>query len=393
MARAILIILDGVGVGRAPDAAQYGDEGSDTLGNLARQQGGLTLPALQSLGLGNLHDIEGLPPVPRPRAGHGRLREVSAGKDSTTGHWELMGLVTETPFPTYPDGFPPEVMAEFERRVGRGWLGNKAASGTAIIQELGDEHVRTGKPIVYTSADSVFQIAAHEEVIPLADLYAICEDAREMLIGKHRVSRVIARPFLGGDGVYERTPNRHDYSVAPGKGLILDTLRQSGVHVETIGKIYDLYAGQGIDATVKSRNNAEGMRLLTERCAAASDRSFVMCNLVDFDMLWGHRNNPDGMAEGLRVFDAWLPGFLDTLHPGDLLLITADHGNDPTTPSTDHSREEVPLLALLVGADGGPDLGVRTSFADLGATVTEFFGAERPDRGTSFLTALQGGTP
>ncbi len=389
MATAILIILDGVGVGRAPDAAAYGDQGSDTLGNLARHLGEIDLPNLRSLGLGNLHDIPGIPPVDAPRAGHGRMREISAGKDSTTGHWELMGLVTAEPFPTYPDGFPPEVMTEFTRRTGRRWLGNVAASGTVIINELGDEHVRTGDVIVYTSADSVFQIAAHEEVVALDELYRICETSRQLLEPPNQVSRVIARPFLGANGEYTRTTNRHDYSVPPGPDLVLHDLRDAGVHVATIGKIYDLYAGHGIDSKVKSRDNAEGMRLLAEQYRDAAGSTFIMVNLVDFDVLWGHRNDPEGMAGGLRIFDAWLGGFLDDLREGDLVMITADHGNDPTTPSTDHSREEVPLVALL-GGGTGCDLGLRTSFADLGATVAEFFGADTPICGTSFLADLGG---
>ncbi len=390
MARAILIILDGVGVGGAHDAAAYGDEGSDTLGNLARHCGGLALPTLAALGLGNLHEIAGVPPAARPLAGHGRLREVSAGKDSTTGHWELMGLITREPFPTYPHGFPADLMAAFTRATGHGWLGNVAASGTAIIQQYGDEHVHTGKLIVYTSADSVFQIAAHEDVVPLAELYRVCETARALLVPPHQVSRVIARPFRGGSGTYERTPNRHDYSVPPGDGLVLPRLQQRGVHVQAIGKIYDLFAGRGIDATVASRNNEEGMRLLAELYPAAADPSFLMVNLVDFDMLWGHRNDPAGMAAGLRSFDDWLAGFLPGLQAGDLLLITADHGNDPTTPSTDHAREEVPVLAVLGGRTAaGPELGRRETFADLGATVAAFFGAEPPADGTSFLDALR----
>jgi phosphopentomutase len=389
MARAILIILDGLGVGRAPDAAAYGDEGSDTLGNLARHCGGLALPTLTSLGLGNLHAIAGVPAVAHPLAAHGRLRPVSAGKDSTTGHWELMGLVTHEPFPTYPEGFPPEVMAEFSRRTGHGWLGNVAASGTGILEALGDEHVRTGKLIVYTSADSVFQIAAHEEIVPLAELYRVCEVARALLVPPHEVSRVIARPFVGQSGAWERTANRHDYSVVPGDGLVLRALRRAGVQVHAIGKIHDLYAGQGIDHSQPSRNNAEGMQRLAASYATAPQRSLLMVNLVDFDMLWGHRNDPAGMAAGLGAFDAWLADFLPTLAAGDLLLITADHGNDPTTPSTDHSREEVPLLAVLAPPGSAPaDLGLRPSFADLGATVAAFFGAEPPPHGTSFLAAL-----
>ncbi len=392
MARAILIILDGVGVGGAPDAGRYGDAGSDTLGNLARHEGGLTLPTLQRLGLGNVHDILGVPPAARPLAGHGRLREVSAGKDSTTGHWELMGLVTETPFPTYPDGFPTELLAEFSRRTGHGWLWGKPASGTAIIEQLGDEHVDTGKLIVYTSADSVFQIAAHEDVVPLAELYRVCEVARELLQPPHGVSRVIARPFAGARGAYQRTPNRRDFSLAPGPDLVLHALRAAGVRVQTIGKIRDLYAGAGIDDGVKSPDNAAGMRLLQERYPQAPRPALLMVNLVDFDMLWGHRNDPQGMAGGLRAFDDWLAGFLPRLDAGDLVIITADHGNDPTTASTDHSREEVPLLAWVGdGAAPGPDLGRRSTFADVGATVADFFGVPVRTPGTSFLTPLRTG--
>jgi phosphopentomutase len=390
VARAILIILDGIGVGQAPDAADYGDAGSDTLGNLARHMDGLELPALAELGLGNLHRIDGLPPRKRPLAGHGRMREISAGKDSTTGHWELMGIVTTEPFPTYPDGFPPELMQAFTRATGYGWLGNVAASGTQIIRELGDEHVRTGKLIVYTSADSVFQIAAHEDVVPMDELYRVCEATRRLLVPPHHMSRVIARPFRGGGGSYERTPHRHDYSLPPGDDLVLHALRRRGVFVQTIGKVYDLYAGQGIDATIGSSCNEQGMQHLAELYGSVQDPSFLIVNLVDFDMLWGHRNDPEGMAAGLREFDAWLAGFLPGLKDGDLLLITADHGIDPTTPGTDHTREEVPVLAYLAkGRYPGPDLGRRETFADLGATVAQFFGADRPAQGTSFLDALR----
>ena len=392
MARAILIVLDGLGVGGAPDADRYGDTGSDTLGNMAAGTGGLAVPNLASLGLGNLHTIAGVAPVPHPRASWGRLQEVSAGKDSTTGHWELMGLVTAEPFPTYPDGFPPEVLAEFTRLSGWGVLGNKAASGTAIIAELGDEHLATRKLIVYTSADSVFQIAAHDAVCPLEELYRVCEVARAMLVPPHAVSRVIARPFTGPSGAFERTAFRHDYSVAPPPGLVLPRLQQAGVAVRSIGKIYDLYAGVGIDETFTSHGNAEGMARLDELCARPVDGpELILLNLVDFDMLWGHRNDPAGMKRGLEEFDAWLGGFLQRQPPGELLVITADHGNDPTTPSTDHSREQVPLLARLVGSEPGVPLGVRRGFMDVAATYADFFGAPAPRKGVSFLPDLSKG--
>jgi len=389
MARAVLIILDGVGIGGAPDAAAYGDDGSDTLGNLARAVGGLELPVLASLGLGNCHEILGVGPAAQPRAGYGALREISAGKDSTTGHWELMGVVTATPFPTYPQGFPSEVMTAFREATGLDFLGNLAASGTEIIQRLGDEHVRTGKPIVYTSADSVFQIAAHEDVIPLPELYDICEASRRLLVPPHQVSRVIARPFRGGAGRYERTPNRRDFSVVPPPHLVLHALRKVGVEVVTVGKIFDLYAGQGIDRALGSKSNTEGLRVLEEQYAARSaDPALIMLNLCDFDTLWGHRNDPEGFRDGLVVFDRWLAGFLEVLAAGDLLLLTADHGNDPTTPSTDHSREQVPLLACLGGNSRGVNLGRRETFADVGTTLAEHFHAPAPRCGSSFLPAL-----
>jgi len=391
MARAILIVLDGLGVGGAPDAEAYGDAGSDTLANMARQVGGLNVPNLASLGLGNLHTIDGVAPAAHPRAGYGRLQEISAGKDSTTGHWELMGLEIPVPFPTYPDGFPDDVLAEFTRLTGYGVLGNKAASGTAIIAELGDEHLATGKLIVYTSADSVFQIAAHDQVCDLDELYRVCEIAREMLQEPHQVSRVIARPFTGPAGAYERTPYRHDYSVPPPDGLLLPKLQAHQVKVMSIGKIYDLYAGQGIDESFKSRNNAEGMAELERLYGTdTQDPALILLNLVDFDMLWGHRNDPEGMRKGLEVFDVWLGGFLDTLQAGDLLLMTADHGNDPTTPSTDHSREHVPLLAYMPGAPAGQDLGLRLGFMDLAATLAEFFTLPPLPKGRSFLSLVNG---
>jgi len=392
MAKAILIILDGMGVGNAPDAAEYGDAGSNTLANMAANVGGLRVPTLERLGLGNIEPIAGVKPVPSPAASYGRLQEVSAGKDSTTGHWELMGLVTEVPFPTYPDGFPDEVIEEFTRLTGYGVLGNKAASGTDIIRELGDEHRSTGKLIVYTSADSVFQIAAHDDVCCLEELYRVCEIARGMLKPPHQVSRVIARPFTGPPGAYERTPYRHDYALDPPPGLILPPLQAHGVKVMSVGKIYDLYNGVGIDETFPSRSNAEGMKqLATLQAADQGSDTLLLLNLVDFDMLWGHRNDPVGMKEGLELFDRWLEDFLGELEAGTLLLMTADHGNDPTTPSTDHSRERVPLLAYLAGGPAGCDLGTRVGFMDLAATVAEFFGGPPPRKGTSFLSDIRKG--
>ncbi len=389
MATAILIILDGLGVGGAPDAESYGDLGSDTLGNMARQVGGLDIPNLAALGLGNIHSIQGVTPAPTPRGAYGRLQEISAGKDSTTGHWELMGLVTEVPFPTYPDGFPPDVLAEFTARTGYGVLGNKAASGTAIIEELGDEHLATGKVIVYTSADSVFQIAAHDQVCDLEELYRICEISREMLCPPHEVSRVIARPFTGRSGAFARTAFRHDYSVDPPPGLLLPALQAHGVEVSSIGKIYDLYNGLGIDHAHTSRSNAEGMKNLADLYASHSDQPrLLLLNLVDFDMLWGHRNDPEGMKNGLEEFDVWLGPFLATMRNDDLLLMTADHGNDPTTVSTDHSREQVPLLAYRSGCTGGQNLNVRLGFMDMGATIADYFGCAAPARGQSFLTDM-----
>ncbi len=390
---AVVIILDGVGVGALPDAAAYGDEGSDTLGNTARAVGGLRLPVLGGLGLGNLHRIQGVPPVARPAAGWGRLREVSAGKDSTTGHWELMGVITPEPFPTYPDGFPAELLDAFSAATGHGWLGNVAASGTEIIARLGDQHLATGKPIIYTSADSVFQIAAHEDVIPLPELYRICEVSRRLLQPPHQVSRVIARPFAGGSGAYARTAGRRDYSIEPPDSLLLPVLAARGVEVVAIGKVFDLFAGKGVTSKIAAAGNAAGMAALE----AAYPRHgagpvLLLLNLVDFDMLWGHRNDPEGMARELQTFDGWLGKFLPRLAAGDLLLITADHGNDPTTPSTDHAREWTPLLALLGDAPPpGPALGARETFADVAATLAEFFAAPPPPAGRSFLAPLRAG--
>ncbi len=389
MGHAILIILDGVGVGALPDAGDYGDLGHDTLAHTATAVGGLHLPNLGRLGLGNLHTVEGVPPADSPRGAYGRLNEISKGKDSTTGHWELMGVVTEVPYPTYPQGFPAEVLDPFTAAVERGVLGNKAASGTHIIQELGDEHVQSGDLIIYTSADSVFQIAAHEDVVPLEELYRICQIARDQLVAPHGVSRVIARPFIGTSGKYERTPNRRDFSVEPPEGLVLAGLTEAGIPVHAIGKIADLYAHKGITHTVVSKSNAQGMEAMTRLYAELDDDpALVLLNLVDFDMLWGHRNNPEGMARDLEAFDRWIGGFVDGLAADDLLIMTADHGNDPTTTSSDHSREYVPLIVVRGGRDLGVDLGIRSTFADVGATFCEYFGHQAPAHGQSFLPEL-----
>jgi phosphopentomutase len=377
--RACVIVLDAVGAGELPDAAGYGDEGSDTLGNVAKAVGGLDLPSMEALGLGNVEPLEGCPPQPGAPAVAGRLIERSKGKDTTTGHWELMGIVTAQPFPTYPHGFPHDVIDPFMHRTGRGVLGNKPASGTEIIQELGEEHQRTGKWIVYTSADSVFQIAAHEETIPLEELYEGCRIAREILTGKHAVGRVIARPFVGEPGNYTRTPNRHDFSLKPRQPNYLTLLRESGVKVYGVGKIGDIFAGQDIDESFPTKSNIDGIQR-TEQLLRDLDDGFVFVNLVETDMLWGHRNDPVNFHRCLQDFDRRLPDLLDTLRPGDLLIITSDHGCDPTTPSTDHSREHAMFLAYVEGrnASGRVHAG---EFADVGATVNTWLNGKAPSRG------------
>ncbi|MFN0152305.1 MAG: phosphopentomutase [bacterium] len=396
--RFVVIVLDGVGAGAAPDAAEYGDLGSNTLGNLSRVVGGLRLPNFQSLGLGNLLDIAGVPPSLAPRASFGRMRERSHGKDTTSGHWEMAGCVVDRAFPTYPNGFPREVLEPFEAAIGRGVLANRAASGTAIIEEFGDEHRRTGKPIVYTSADSVFQIAAHEEVIPVKELYAICQTARGILTGPHAVGRVIARPFAGESGAYARTPRRHDFSLPPLSPTICEVLEAAHVPVWGVGKIPDIFAGRGITCSLGGKSNAECLDATLDGLAEL-ERGFLFTNLVETDMLWGHRNDTAGYARALEEIDARVPALIDALGPGDRLVFTADHGCDPTTPSTDHSRELVPLLFIGGAAtprgieDGsarastpiGRDLGLRDTFADLAATIADFFAVRNPGPGRSFL--------
>ncbi len=385
--RVILIVLDSVGAGEAPDAAAYGDAGSNTLGHIAEALGGLNLPNLQKMGLGNILPLRGVAPQAAPKAAFGRMQEVSCGKDTTAGHWELAGTPLLRPLPTYPDGFPASLLAEFERRIGRGTLGNVPASGTVIIQELGEEHMRTGQPIVYTSADSVFQIAAHEQVIPPEQLYEMCGSARRLLVGEHGVGRVIARPFVGEPGHFSRTERRRDFSLLPPDGNLLAAVQAAGLPVVAIGKIHDIFADQNIDFSYPTSDNADGM----VKILAAVDKhsaGLIWANLVDFDMLYGHRNDAAGYGAALEAFDAWLPRLLAALRPADLLLITADHGNDPTTPSTDHSREYVPVLAYGEPAAAGIDLGVRSCFADLGATAAEYLGAPELPAGRSFLADI-----
>ncbi|MDP2998797.1 MAG: phosphopentomutase [Bryobacterales bacterium] len=383
--RIVWVVLDSVGVGEMPDAANYGDAGSDTIGNIARARP-LALPNLCRLGLANIRPIMGLAADPEPLGCYGRAALASPGKDTTTGHWEMAGIHLDHPFPLYQDGFPPEVMDQFERLAGRKSLGNIPASGTEIIAQLGEEHMRTGAPIVYTSADSVFQIAAHEEVIPLAELYRMCEIARRILRGPHEVGRVIARPFVGAPGAFRRTTNRHDYAVPAPAGMLLDRLAERGVTVASVGKIYDIFLGRAIGPHVRTKSNAEGMSNTLEMMDAV-EAGLIFTNLVDFDMLYGHRNDVEGYARALEEADAWIARLLASLRPRDLAIFTADHGCDPTTPSTDHTREYVPVLAFGPGARHGVNLGTRASLADMGQTIAENFGA-RIENGTSFLEAV-----
>src|SRR5262245_41250568 len=380
MPRACVIVLDAVGAGALPDAAEYGDEDSDTLGNVARAVGGLDLPSLEALGLGNVEPLAGCPPQSGAPAVAGRLVERSKGKDTTTGHWELMGVVTPVPFPTYPHGFPDEVIDPFMNRTGRGGPGNKAASGTEIIQERGEEHQETGKWIVYTSADSVFQIAAHEETVPLEELYDACRVAREILTGRHAVGRVIARPFTGTPGAYTRTPNRHDFSLEPRRPNYLSAVRDAGNTVYGVGKIHDIFAGCDIDESSPTKSNVEGITRTIE-LLQESDAGLVFVNLVETDMLWGHRNDPVNFHRCLQDFDRRLPDILEALRPGDLLVLTSDHGCDPTTPSTDHSREHALLLAYAAGKNAAGRIHEDGEFGDVGATVSAWLGAKHPGKG------------
>lgn len=384
--RVILIVLDSVGVGELPDAAVYSDEGSDTLGNIARQVT-LDIPTLRQLGITRVSSVPVIFSDPDPIGAYGRMAEASPGKDSVTGHWELAGLVLEKPFPVFPGGFPADLMAAFERAIGRGTLGNKAASGTAIIEELGAEHLRTGKPIVYTSADSVFQIAAHEDVVPIADLYRWCEIAFDLAGRGLGVGRVIARPFVGARGAFTRTANRRDFALTPFAPTLLDRLKETGLPVVAIGKVEDLFAGRGITSAIHTTTDEDGLDQIAAAMQATAT-GLIFANLVEFDTQFGHRNDVAGYAANLERFDQRLADLLTRLGPRDVLVVTADHGNDPTTPSTDHSREYVPLFLAGESVRPGVDLGTRATFADLGQTIAELFGAGTLPHGTSFLSEI-----
>lgn len=389
--RAIVIVLDGVGCGALPDAARYGDEDANTLGNLSRFfRDGLRLPHLGGLGLGNIAEIRGVPPrgAEECLGAFGRCTEVSAGKDSTTGHWEIAGVILDQPFPTYPRGFPPGIIEAFARRIGCGVLGNKVASGTEIIRELGEEHLRTRKPIVYTSADSVFQIAAHESVYPPEALYTMCRVARDLLRGEHAVGRVIARPFEGEPGHFVRTPRRHDFSLPPTGVTLMDRLAESGIPTIGVGKIGDLFAHRGIAEEITTADNREGIEATLEAMSRAPSPSLIFTNLVEFDQTFGHRNDCEGYRRALEQFDTRLPEIFGRQRSGDLMVITSDHGVDPTTPGTDHTREYTPLLAWGRRLRRGLDLGTRGSYADIGQTIAEFLGAPPLGAGKSFLAEL-----
>jgi phosphopentomutase len=383
--RAIIIVLDGVGIGELPDAAEFGDVGSNTLGNLSRAfPEGLHLPNLGKLGLGNIEPLRGVPADPLAVGAWGKCNETSKGKDTTTGHWEIGGVISEKPFPTYPKGFPEEVIRAFEERIGMETMGNVVASGTEIIQLLGDAHVATGKPIVYTSADSVFQIAAHEDVIPLEKLYFLCVAARRILDGEHRVGRVIARPFSGTSGNYKRTKNRQDFSVPPPELTVMDRLKDAGYQTIGIGKIGDIFDHRGITQELHTKSNEEGILTTLTQINECMD-GLIFTNLVDTDMIYGHRNDTAGFKGALEHFDKFLPNILQAMHKDDMLFITADHGVDPTTPSTDHSREYTPLLVYHKRMQTGTNLGVRSTYADITATILEFFQVRGAGVGTSFL--------
>jgi phosphopentomutase len=385
--RITVIVLDSVGCGDAPDAAAYGDAGADTIGNMSRVVGGLHLPNLCQLGLGHTTDILGVPPVEFASGAYGRLTEIGAGKDTTAGHWELSGLVVKQPFPVYPSGFPADLIAEYERLIGRSTLGNYPASGTEIIKELGEEHVRTGKPIIYTSADSVFQVAAHEEIIPIEELYSICRIARKMLSGEHAVGRVIARPFIGNPGNFKRTERRKDFSLEPPADTILDILKAAGYQVVGVGKIEDIFAHRGLTSSQHTGNNMAGVDAILE-FLEMDFTGLIFANLVDFDALYGHRNDSAGYANALQEFDRRLPEITNRLRDEDAVMITADHGNDPTDVSTDHTRERVPILVYGTPIKQNLNLGTRSGFADLAASIADCLGVEWQGPGKSFADKI-----
>lgn len=385
--KAIVIVLDGVGIGNAPDAKIYNDEGSNTLGNIAKALGKIELPNLQKLGLEKIVNLNSN--VDEVIGCYGKMKEVSKGKDSTTGHWELGGLISEKQFPVYPNGFPDEIIQKFLKENNlKGILGNKAASGTEIIKELGEEHIRTGFPIVYTSADSVFQIAAHEEVIPVERLYEICKITREkVMIGEHSVGRIIARPFIGSNGNFTRTYRRKDFALEPNGEVIFDVLKKNGIKTIGIGKINDLFAYRNIDVQIKTKNNLDGILQTIEKIKSESN-SYIMTNLVDFDMLYGHRNDVLGFYNALKEFDSYLPEIINSMSEDDILFITADHGNDPTYPGTDHTRELVPILVYGKKSKKNVDLGLRETFADLAKTICDFYQIQNNLQGKSFLDKI-----
>ncbi len=381
--RVNIFVLDSVGIGELPDSPDFGDVGVNTFSNLVKACGGIELPNLIELGFGNIQGVKGIEPVVTPLGAYGRAAEKSNGKDTTTGHWEIAGLHIEQPFQTYPEGFPKFIMDAFEEKIGRKTLGNIPASGTEIIEQLGEEHVRTGSPIIYTSADSVFQIAAHEEIIPIDELYRICEIAREMLMGEIQVARVIARPFIGLPGKFERTSNRRDYSVSPFGPTVLDAAKNAGLDVIAVGKIEDIFNGQGITESVHTKDNMDGIDQTIEYLKK-DNRGIIFTNLVDFDAKYGHRRDPQGYRQALEAFDRRLPELLENLREDDIIILTADHGNDPTYGGTDHTREYIPIVIYGKKVKGNVDIGTRSSFADIAATVADLLNIEKPAIGTSF---------
>jgi phosphopentomutase len=386
--RVLLVVLDSVGIGALPDADKYGDEGSNTLGNVALAVGGLALPVMEGLGLANVVGISGLSPVEHPKGCFGRMAEAADGKDTITGHWEMAGVIISKPFRTYPQGFPKQLLEEFSRKIGRKVLGNYAVSGTEVIDALGEEHMKTGRPIVYTSADSVFQIAAHEEVIPLEEQYRICAIARELLQGDCKVARVIARPFIGKPGAFTRTANRRDFALEPESPTVLDALMEQGKRVISVGKIKDIFSGRGIAESYKTKDNNHGIETILQ-VMEESQADLIFANLVDFDMLFGHRNNAEGYAQALEEVDAGLGRIIQAMDERDILIITADHGCDPTFPGTDHTREYVPLLVYGQGIKTGVNLGIRKTFSDIAASLTELFDIEYFSPGTSFFDEVR----